>query len=216
MPIGRLKALFSIVFTSMEPNATLRVQNLPSHHRQLLLVDSGFEVLSIGQDLTISRKPVTTSLFPSISTKSPMSLPLRRSRGLQSASQAAKKALWTYTSPSTPIIDPESLLTAGDREKPEPTCEPTSNGAPRRKKACKNCTCGLAELEEEELRNSRVVLLDGGENGVAQEVKYSDKARLAAAQISTNTTSSCGSCYLGDAFRCASCPYLGQILARLF
>ena len=50
-------------------------------------------------------------------------------------------------------------------------------------KPCENCTCGRKEL------------LDG------DEVK-----KLETGQVE----SSCGKCYMGDAFRCASCPYLGK------
>ena len=55
-------------------------------------------------------------------------------------------------------------------------------------KPCANCTCGLKEIVEG--NQSKLVSEKGDlENG--------------------NVESSCGKCYLGDAFRCASCPYRG-------
>lgn len=54
-------------------------------------------------------------------------------------------------------------------------------------RACANCTCGRKELEAEL----------GAEEA---------KKRLENATV----RSSCGNCYLGDAFRCAGCPYKGQ------
>lgn len=51
-------------------------------------------------------------------------------------------------------------------------------------KPCENCTCGKKEQYE-------------SAQGVAE---------LETGQVE----SSCGKCYLGDAFRCASCPYLGK------
>ncbi|XP_014224437.1 anamorsin homolog [Trichogramma pretiosum] len=77
------------------------------------------------------------------------------------------------------LIDEDFLLDDEDFKKPIDSnlkvCSTTG-----KKKACKDCSCGLAE----ELR---------GEKVATEQPK-----------------SSCGSCYLGDAFRCASCPYLGM------
>eukprot|EP00753_Platysulcus_tardus_P007856 PLAT1551.1.p1 GENE.PLAT1551.1~~PLAT1551.1.p1 ORF type:complete len:258 (-),score=91.51 PLAT1551.1:133-879(-) len=59
---------------------------------------------------------------------------------------------------------------------------------------CKDCSCGLAERVAES-----VTIVD-----------VDDAAVVAGAAVTAAPTSSCGSCYKGDAFRCASCPYLGQ------
>lgn len=83
------------------------------------------------------------------------------------------------------LIDEDSLLTEEDLKRPElpkaDDCEVGKSG----KKACKNCTCGRAEMES------------------------SGKLSLTAAEIN-NPQSACGSCGLGDAFRCSTCPYKGM------
>ncbi|XP_053304539.1 anamorsin [Spea bombifrons] len=99
--------------------------------------------------------------------------------------------LWTLSASdmndeNVDLLDSDELLDQDDLQKPLPSSLSSGGcgeGGEKKRKACKNCTCGLAEeLEEEKTQ-----------------------------QISPkNAPSACGSCYLGDAFRCASCPYLGM------
>lgn len=72
----------------------------------------------------------------------------------------------------------------------------------KRKKACKDCSCGLKEEEETEIEGVRmqqekVVKLNEDE---LTEIDFT---------IEGKKVGGCGSCTLGDAFRCSGCPYLG-------
>lgn len=86
------------------------------------------------------------------------------------------------------LIDDDALLLDEDRMRPTTapphTASDCGTGATATRRACKNCTCGLAGM---------------GKSGGA-----------VAARPPAEFKSSCGNCSLGDAFRCASCPYLGM------
>lgn len=75
------------------------------------------------------------------------------------------------------LIDADALLTEEDRMRPTPQTGCAQVSGPKR--ACKNCTCGLAQQLDAESR------------------------------AAATSQSACGSCYLGDAFRCSGCPYRG-------
>ncbi|TPX13464.1 uncharacterized protein E0L32_006194 [Thyridium curvatum] len=82
-----------------------------------------------------------------------------------------------------------------------PECQPKPG---KKRRACKDCTCGLAERLEaqdkarrekadQELNTLRLKTDD------LNELDFTIKGK----------TGSCNSCSLGDAYRCADCPYIG-------
>lgn len=77
------------------------------------------------------------------------------------------------------LIDEEDLL--GDDEVAVEAAPVDSSCGATAKKACANCTCGRAE----------------------------GKVTKLTKEMLENPQSGCGSCSLGDAFRCAGCPYRG-------
>lgn len=92
------------------------------------------------------------------------------------------------------LLNEDEILTEEDKKKPEVAeCKPTANGTEKAKKACANCSCGLADQLEKEARD-----------------KVSSSSTTNPTDGQSAGKSSCGSCYLGDAFRCASCPYRGM------
>ncbi|KAF2971499.1 hypothetical protein GQX73_g2138 [Xylaria multiplex] len=104
------------------------------------------------------------------------------------------------------LIDEDTLLTEEDISR---TIQPPAECIPKigkRRRACKDCTCGLAAKLEADDRARRAkadagleVLKLGADDLDDLELDFTVKGKVG----------SCGSCSLGDAFRCADCPYLG-------
>lgn len=123
------------------------------------------------------------------STQLKLSFPKKTAVSEKPAVDPTAAKLWTLSASDMnddgmDLIDSDELLDPEDLKKPDPaSLRAVSCGEGTRRKACKNCTCGLAEELEQEK---------------AKEQKKSQPK------------SACGNCYLGDAFRCASCPYLGM------
>lgn len=84
---------------------------------------------------------------------------------------------------STETMDEDSLLEHDEASNNSAIRAPVCNTEVTVRKPCRNCTCGLAQKE--------VI------SSIDQSI------------LKDEPTSNCGSCYLGDAFRCSSCPYRG-------
>lgn len=80
-------------------------------------------------------------------------------------------------------IDDEALLTEEDKEG---KVGDKGEDCTTRRRACKNCVCGRAELEKK---------MEAEGLG---ETDFQPPA------------GGCGNCSKGDAFRCAGCPFLGK------
>ncbi|KAI9686568.1 MAG: electron carrier [Bathelium mastoideum] len=101
------------------------------------------------------------------------------------------------------LIDEDSLLTEEDYKRPtyQPECRPEAR---KRRRACKDCTCGLKErleAEDNAKRTAADTALGTMKLGVddLNEVDFTVQGKVG----------SCGNCALGDAFRCDGCPYIG-------
>jgi len=104
------------------------------------------------------------------------------------------------------LIDEDTLLTEEDLRRPipqPPECQPQPG---KKRRACKDCTCGLAERLEAE---DKVRREKADKDINALKLKSSDLNDMELDLTVKGKTGSCNSCYLGDAFRCADCPYIG-------
>jgi len=100
------------------------------------------------------------------------------------------------------LINEDALLDEEDLRKPSTKDLSRPEGCETKKKACKTCTCGRAEEEMSQQQSTTTTTTTN--NTIAS----GQKTRIAVVDTA-QVKSSCGSCYLGDAFRCSTCPYMG-------
>ncbi|EAT87403.2 hypothetical protein SNOG_05012 [Parastagonospora nodorum SN15] len=100
------------------------------------------------------------------------------------------------------LIDEDDLITEEDMARPViQQCRPKAG---KRRRACKDCTCGLKEKMEAEDAAKRTTA-DKALNTMKLGADDLDELDFTV----QGKVGSCGNCALGDAFRCDGCPYIG-------
>ncbi|KAF7521083.1 hypothetical protein G7054_g12577 [Neopestalotiopsis clavispora] len=103
------------------------------------------------------------------------------------------------------LIDEDTLLTEEDLNQTLAVPAECVPKVGKRRRACKDCTCGLAEklaAEDAKKREDADAALKSLKLGAddLNELDFTVQGKVG----------SCGNCSLGDAFRCDGCPYLGM------
>lgn len=169
---------------------------------QSQLVLSGFVDVVAKQDASGSTEIVAQRPPWSVNASAPLKLKRKAAAPAPAtvllAPAPASKNVWNLAASDMNELDAdladEDALLAKDTFVPaaRAVVADCGTGAGVQKKACKNCTCGLAE-----------------EQSVANAFMLPEKPAPAAA-AAAKPVSACGSCGLGDAFRCSGCPFLGK------
>jgi len=159
-----------------------QAQPLKAAHDNLVL--AGFSSVAEGPVLP-SGFSILRASKPNFEVGAARLLSFAKPKALAPAPAPAPPAasVWTLEDmedDSVELMDSDTLLDKEDLVKVDPATLRVC-GTTGKRKACKDCSCGLSEE-----------LADGKE------------------PTTKSVSSSCGSCYLGDAFRCGSCPYLGM------
>ncbi|CAM9501631.1 unnamed protein product [Ectocarpus sp. 4 AP-2014] len=89
------------------------------------------------------------------------------------------------------LIDEDALLESSAPVKR--ASETAGDGCATKRRACKDCSCGRAEME-----------MSGG------SIAAGPLPVVSVGDVDDALTSACGNCSKGDAFRCGGCPFLGK------
>ncbi len=180
--------LLDQIFRILKPKQKVSIHNcIPSREiGQSLAIDLKIHGFI---DIMVAKDPVTDERFavcqkPEWDVEITAPINIKPKIKVEETPQKAWKMSVTDLSEDD-LIDEDSLLIDNIIPNTTPSDCGTGNGTGKRR-ACANCSCGLAEEEAKEstVQNPTVT--------------------------ATDKKSSCGNCYKGDAFRCGGCPFLGK------
>lgn len=177
-------------FRLLKPSAKMMVDGLTTREiGQQLSLDlqlQGFVDIMAAKDPGNGRRFIVAQR-PSFSVGSTakINLPVKANVG-SSPAEETKWKMSTSDLAEEELIDEDALL---EESKLPADYKPSDCGTgDGKKRACANCSCGLAEEE--------------AKNVASLQPKTTEEKLVRA--------SACGNCNKGDAFRCASCPFLGK------